>query len=158
MTHLNAKAWLAVAVLGGAASLHTRRNHSLLAGLGVPVDLRGHVGPDHALPHEERSSPPRASDERRSDGGKATGAEVHHGGIVAGDILVVVAFCLITLVYREKPYALVCHPMYASASLYLLGTPLALGSYWGLVAVVATVPFLIWRLVDEERLLASQLP
>jgi len=29
------------------------------------------------------------------------------------------------------------HPMYASASLYLLGTPLALGSYWGLVPVAA---------------------
>jgi protein-S-isoprenylcysteine O-methyltransferase Ste14 len=48
--------------------------------------------------------------------------------------------------------------MYASASLYFLGTPLALGSYWGLVPFAATIPFLIWRLLDEERLLASQLP
>lgn len=40
----------------------------------------------------------------------------------------------------------------------LLGTPLALGSYWGLVPIVATIPFLIWRLFDEERFLAKSLP
>ena len=47
--------------------------------------------------------------------------------------------------------------MYASAFLYLIGTPLALGSYWGLVPIVGTLPFLIWRLLDEERLLANEL-
>ena len=35
-------------------------------------------------------------------------------------------------VVSTGPYGIVRHPMYASASLYLLGTPLALGSYWGL--------------------------
>lgn len=99
------------------------------------------------------------------------------GAVVAGDVLVVVGFYLIFLVYRENtftsatieiaenqkvistgPYAVVRHPMYASASLYLLGTPLALGSYWGLIPIVVMVPFLIWRLFDEERLLADNLP
>src|SRR4029078_2997808 len=56
------------------------------------------------------------------------------------------------------PYAIVRHPMYASALLYLAGTPLALGSYWGLVPLAATIPFLIWRLFDEETLLAEKLP
>ena len=56
------------------------------------------------------------------------------------------------------PYAIVRHPMYASASLYLLGTPLALGSFWGLVPALAMMPLLVWRLVDEERLLARNLP
>ena len=37
------------------------------------------------------------------------------------------------------------------------GTPLALGSYWGLVPIAAMMPFLIWRLLDEERLLARDL-
>src|SRR5262249_20252735 len=97
--------------------------------------------------------------------------------VVAGDILVVIGFYLISLVYRENtftsatieiaenqkvistgPYAVVRHPMYASASLYLLGTPLALGSYWGFVPIAAMMPFLIWRLFDEERLLAENLP
>ena len=97
--------------------------------------------------------------------------------VILGDLLVVVGFYLIFLVYRENsytsatiqverdqrvvstgPYAVVRHPMYASASLYLIGTPLALGSYWGLLAFVAIVPFLIWRLFDEEETLANELP
>jgi protein-S-isoprenylcysteine O-methyltransferase Ste14 len=99
------------------------------------------------------------------------------GGVMAGDVLVAIGFYLIFRVYRENtftsatievaenqkvistgPYAIVRHPMYASASLYLLGTPLALGSYWGLVPFVAMMPFLIWRLLDEEGFLAKNLP
>ena len=98
------------------------------------------------------------------------------GGVVAGDLLVALGFYLIFLVYRENtftsatievaenqkvistgPYARVRHPMYASAILYLLGTPLALGSYWGLAPVVAMMPFLVWRLLAEERFLARNL-
>jgi protein-S-isoprenylcysteine O-methyltransferase Ste14 len=56
------------------------------------------------------------------------------------------------------PYAIVRHPMYACALLYLVGTPLALGSYWGFFALAFMLPFLLWRLVDEERLLARELP
>jgi len=99
------------------------------------------------------------------------------GAVVAGDVLVALGFFLIALVYRENtftsatievaenqkvistgPYAIVRHPMYASGSLYLLGTPLALGSYWGFVPIAAMMPFLIWRLMDEERFLAKNLP
>jgi len=97
--------------------------------------------------------------------------------VAGGDVLVIVGFYFIFLVYRENtftsatievapgqtvistgPYAIVRHPMYASALLYLVGTPLALGSYWGLVPLAATIPFLIWRLFDEEELLAEKLP
>lgn len=56
------------------------------------------------------------------------------------------------------PYAIVRHPMYASALLYLLGTPLALGSGWGIVPLVFILPALVWRLLDEERFLAQELP
>jgi protein-S-isoprenylcysteine O-methyltransferase Ste14 len=99
------------------------------------------------------------------------------GGVVVGEVLVVTGFYCISRVYRENtfasatidvaadqkvisagPYAIVRHPMYASASLYLLGTPLALGSYWGLVVLGAMMPFLLWRLFDEERFLAKHLP
>jgi protein-S-isoprenylcysteine O-methyltransferase Ste14 len=98
-------------------------------------------------------------------------------GVVVGDILVAMGFYVIFRVYRVNtftaatiqvaadqrvistgPYAIVRHPMYAGASLYVVGTPLALGSYWGLLAAAAMLPFLIWRLVDEERLLARNLP
>ncbi len=98
-------------------------------------------------------------------------------GVMVGDATVLIGFLLIVRVYRENtftsatiqivehqrvistgPYAMVRHPMYASALLYLIGTPLALGSYWGLVPIVAMLPLLIWRLLDEERFLAAQLP
>jgi protein-S-isoprenylcysteine O-methyltransferase Ste14 len=42
--------------------------------------------------------------------------------------------------------------------LYIAGTPLALGSLWGFVPVLVLVPFLIWRMLDEERFLAQNLP
>ena len=35
--------------------------------------------------------------------------------------------------------------------------PLALGSYWGLLALVFMMAFLIWRLFDEEKFLAKNL-
>ena len=47
--------------------------------------------------------------------------------------------------------------MYASALIYLFGIPLALGSYWDLVVLGAMIPFLLWRLFDEERFLAKNL-
>jgi protein-S-isoprenylcysteine O-methyltransferase Ste14 len=98
-------------------------------------------------------------------------------GVVLGDVLVALGFSFIFLVYRENtftsatievaagqkvistgPYAVVRHPMYASGSLYMIGTPLALGSYWGFVALAAMAPFLLWRLLDEERILTRDLP
>jgi protein-S-isoprenylcysteine O-methyltransferase Ste14 len=48
--------------------------------------------------------------------------------------------------------------MYAGALVYLLGAPLALGSWWGLLAVAAFTLVLAWRLLDEERFLAKNLP
>jgi protein-S-isoprenylcysteine O-methyltransferase Ste14 len=60
-------------------------------------------------------------------------------------------------VISAGPYAVVQHPMYASGLLYVIGTPLALGSDVGLLAVALMLPFLIWRLLDEERFLAQEL-
>jgi protein-S-isoprenylcysteine O-methyltransferase Ste14 len=97
--------------------------------------------------------------------------------VIAADILVAAGFYLTFLVAKENtfasstielaadqkvistgPYALVRHPMYASALLYLIGTPPALGSYWGFLAVVFMIPFLMWRISDEENFLAKNLP
>jgi protein-S-isoprenylcysteine O-methyltransferase Ste14 len=104
-------------------------------------------------------------------------SDVALGVVLAGDVLVVVGFYFILRVYRENtftsatieiapnqtvvstgPYAIVRHPMYASALLYLVGTPLALASYWGLIGVAVMLPFLVWRLFDEERMLVANLP
>jgi protein-S-isoprenylcysteine O-methyltransferase Ste14 len=42
--------------------------------------------------------------------------------------------------------------------LYPAGTPLALGSYTGFIPFAGMLPVLIWRLLDEERILATNLP
>lgn len=96
--------------------------------------------------------------------------------VLTGDLLVAIGFFFIFRVYKENtytsatieiaanqkvidsgPYSLVRHPLYASALLYLLGTPLALGSYWGLLPFLLVIPFLIWRLHDEEIMLTREL-
>ncbi len=96
---------------------------------------------------------------------------------LAGDVLVVLGWFAIFLVFKENtfasatielapdqkvistgPYALVRHPMYAGALMMLLGIPIALGSWWGSLAIVAIMPALIWRLFDEEKFLARNLP
>lgn len=48
--------------------------------------------------------------------------------------------------------------MYATALILLLGIPVALGSWWGVLIVIAILPVLIWRLVDEEGFLVRNLP
>jgi protein-S-isoprenylcysteine O-methyltransferase Ste14 len=60
-------------------------------------------------------------------------------------------------VISTGPYALVRHPMYAGALLFLLGVPLALGSFWALAGVFALAAVIVWRLLDEERYLAEHL-
>ena len=56
------------------------------------------------------------------------------------------------------PYAYVRHPMYAAAIWLFVGIPLALGSWWTVVLVIPFLPVLLWRLLDEERILARDLP
>ena len=61
-------------------------------------------------------------------------------------------------VISTGPYALVRHPMYAAAALIIFGAPLALGSYWGLIAGAAIMAGIVVRLFDEERFLVANLP
>jgi len=61
-------------------------------------------------------------------------------------------------VIQTGPYARVRHPMYSGALLMVLGTPLALGSLWGLVPFLAMLAVITWRLLEEERLLKEKLP
>jgi protein-S-isoprenylcysteine O-methyltransferase Ste14 len=96
---------------------------------------------------------------------------------LAGDALVMLGFLIIFFVYKENTfasatielypeqkvistglYALVRHPMYMGALLLFVGMPLSLGSRWGLLASVPIMPALIWRLLDEEKFLAKNLP
>jgi protein-S-isoprenylcysteine O-methyltransferase Ste14 len=95
---------------------------------------------------------------------------------LAGDALVGIGWLAIFFVFRENsfssatielapdqkvistgPYALVRHPMYAGALVMLLGIPIALGSWWGILVLAAILPALIWRLFEEEKFLARNL-
>lgn len=99
-------------------------------------------------------------------------------GIVAlGEALVVGGLLGVFLVFRANsftsatievaeaqplittgPYGLVRHPMYSAALVFLLGTPLALASWWGLLALGPMVLVIGWRAIEEERVLARELP
>jgi protein-S-isoprenylcysteine O-methyltransferase Ste14 len=93
-----------------------------------------------------------------------------------GDALVVLGLFITLLVLRENsfsastirverdqtvittgPYAIMRHPMYAGALILAFGVPLALDSWWGLVAVALLIPVLVWRILDEETLLRHDL-
>ncbi len=95
---------------------------------------------------------------------------------VLADALVAVGFAIVFLVFRENshasatievspdqrviskgPYRHVRHPMYAGALLLLSATPLALGSLVALPLVLPFVAVLVARLLDEERMLSTEL-
>ncbi|MCA9802791.1 MAG: isoprenylcysteine carboxylmethyltransferase family protein [Cyanobacteria bacterium HKST-UBA02] len=96
---------------------------------------------------------------------------------LAGDLMVVLAFVIFHLVFKENRfasstveiaegqkvidsglYSLVRHPMYVGASILTLGLPLSLGSLRCALLAVLLLPLLVWRIVDEERLLLEELP
>jgi protein-S-isoprenylcysteine O-methyltransferase Ste14 len=54
-------------------------------------------------------------------------------------------------------YSVVRHPMYFGNVVLMIGIPLALGSYWGLLFVVPGLAVLSVRILDEEKLLTQQL-
>jgi protein-S-isoprenylcysteine O-methyltransferase Ste14 len=96
---------------------------------------------------------------------------------IIGDVMVFLGLLFVFFVFKENsftsaiievakeqkiittgPYALVRHPMYLGALVMLFGVPLALGSYWGLLAVIPINLVIVWRLLDEEKFLAKNLP
>jgi protein-S-isoprenylcysteine O-methyltransferase Ste14 len=103
-------------------------------------------------------------------------SKVPFPGVIAGDLLVAVGFYIVFNVFKENtfasatvemateqkvistgPYAIVRHPMYSGALIMLFGTPLALGSWWGLLPFVAIAFIIRWRLLQEEKFLTKNL-
>jgi protein-S-isoprenylcysteine O-methyltransferase Ste14 len=60
-------------------------------------------------------------------------------------------------VISTGPYAYVRHPMYVAGIFLLATSPIALGSWWGLIVFIPLLPVLIWRLLDEEMFLKDRL-
>jgi protein-S-isoprenylcysteine O-methyltransferase Ste14 len=95
---------------------------------------------------------------------------------IAADAVALAGWLVILLVFRENtftastievakdqrvistgPYAIVRHPMYSGSLLYVVAMPVALGSWWALLAIVPVLPFFVWRIFDEEGLLTRDL-
>ena len=56
------------------------------------------------------------------------------------------------------PYAVVRHPMYSGAALIIIvASPLALGSYWGIIFSMLIIVIIVHCLLDEEALLNEEL-
>lgn len=60
-------------------------------------------------------------------------------------------------VITSGPYRYIRHPMYAGALWMILATPIAMGSYWGILASIALTGIIILRLLDEEKYLVKNL-
>jgi protein-S-isoprenylcysteine O-methyltransferase Ste14 len=60
-------------------------------------------------------------------------------------------------VISTGPYALVRHPMYASAIPLFIGGPLVMNSWWGLVFLPVYLLGIGWRVRLEERTLRDEL-
>jgi protein-S-isoprenylcysteine O-methyltransferase Ste14 len=96
--------------------------------------------------------------------------------VILGDVLVVAGLALAQAVVFQNSFAgasihveseqhvvttglygVVRHPMYVGTVILMLGIPLALGSYWALLATVVTMPVLAIRITDEEKMLRAEL-
>lgn len=97
----------------------------------------------------------------------------------AGAILLLCSFYLFFLTFRENaylspavriqtergqtvistgPYHYMRHPMYATAIIFIVGTTLLLGSWYGLFLGLILVVGIALRAVQEERTLRAELP
>lgn len=56
------------------------------------------------------------------------------------------------------PYRFIRHPGYLGGLIFTAGTPLMLGSYWGLLPAVLSLIILIWRTALEDATLRKELP
>jgi protein-S-isoprenylcysteine O-methyltransferase Ste14 len=94
----------------------------------------------------------------------------------AGDLICAIAFVILFYVFKQNTflsatievqekqqvisnglYKIVRHPMYTGAFILLLFTPIALGSYYGLIPVMIIMAAIIYRTFDEERELKQNL-
>jgi protein-S-isoprenylcysteine O-methyltransferase Ste14 len=95
---------------------------------------------------------------------------------IAGYALVAICFLITFLVLRENtfaavnieveadqnvvstgPYAIVRHPYYSGLLVWVFATPLALGSWWGLLMIGPMTVVLACRIRYEERFLTEHL-
>ena len=97
--------------------------------------------------------------------------------VLITDLIILLGYLLIFFVFRQNSYAsrivevdksqkvittglysIVRHPMYLGVLIMYIPTPVALGSYWGLIPM-ATIPLaIVLRILNEEEVLSKDLP
>lgn len=97
--------------------------------------------------------------------------------VLAADVLVLLAYGFVFLVFRENayasrvisvdagqkvissgPYAFVRHPMYLGSLVLYIASGLALGSYWATLAATLITITIVLRIRNEESVLVRDLP
>ena len=95
---------------------------------------------------------------------------------IAADIIILFGYLIIFSVFRQNSYAsriieisedqtiistglygIVRHPMYIGVLIMFIPTPIALGSYWGLIPFALLPVSLILRILNEEKVLSDNL-
>lgn len=97
--------------------------------------------------------------------------------IVLADVAFIFGYCIFYLTLRENsyasrvievengqkvvstgPYSVVRHPMYLAILIIMGFTPLCLGSYFGTIMIVPLLLLLVFRILNEEKMLLENLP
>ena len=96
--------------------------------------------------------------------------------VILSDIIVVLGYTLVFFVFKENsytsrvievdkkqkvittgPYSVIRHPMYLGVILMYIFMPLALGSYYALIFFLPVIILIVFRTLNEEKVLAKDL-
>jgi len=97
--------------------------------------------------------------------------------VIVADIVILFGYLIIFFVFKQNSYAsrvveveksqkvistglygFVRHPMYVGVIIMFIPTPVALGSYWGLIPMVTIPLAIVFRILNEEKVLCKDLP
>jgi protein-S-isoprenylcysteine O-methyltransferase Ste14 len=97
--------------------------------------------------------------------------------VLITDIIILSGYLIIFLVFRQNSYAsriveveknqkvittglysVVRHPMYIGVLIMYVPSPVALGSYWGLIPMAMIPLAIVSRILNEEKVLSENLP
>jgi protein-S-isoprenylcysteine O-methyltransferase Ste14 len=96
--------------------------------------------------------------------------------VLSADAGVFLGYCFILWVFKENsyaartikveenqkviatgPYSIIRHPMYLGYIVMFLLTPIALGSWLAVPVFILNIPLMVWRILNEEKLLLRDL-
>ena len=97
--------------------------------------------------------------------------------VIVADIVILFGYLIVFFVFKQNSYAsrvveveksqkvistglygFVRHPMYIGVIIMFIPTPVALGSYWGLIPMVTIPLAIVFRILNEEKVLCKDLP